>query len=246
MAPRVRPYKGVPSPSLLDFWPCSSVSPAPSLAGPSPSPAPQCSQLSPCLALPLLWEGPAAPCPGLAPGSPCGAGEARLLGFPGPLASRKSALEEVSLVLASGQLFSQTKVQGRRVGTPADLYSSISSFRPQRPGEHPQVRVGTGRRHWRVVRETCITPSWIRPPRLWSSEEGALWTSLLSLLVVCARRVWPGHSLDKGLQQRRPSPVGSWVARSRAVFAQSPHPACPGPDTSRNQRQERRCLEAFL
>lgn len=238
--------KGVPSPSLLGSWPCSSVSPAPSLAGPSPSPAPQCSQLSPCLALPLLWEGPAAPCPGLAPGSPCGAGEARLLGFPGPLASRKSALEEVSLVLASGQLFSQTKVQGRRVGTPADLYSSISSFRPQRPGEHPQVRVGTGRRHWRVVRETCITPSWIRPPRLWSSEEGALWTSLLSLLVVCARRVWPGHSLDKGLQQRRPSPVGSWVARSRAVFAQSPHPACPGPDTSRNQRQERRCLEAFL
>ena len=246
MAPRVRPYKGVPSPSLLDFWPCSSVSPAPSLAGPSPSPAPQCSQLSSCLALPLLWEGPAAPCPGLAPGSPCGAGEARLLGFPGPLASRKSALEEVSLVLASGQLFSQTKVQGRRVGTPADLYSSISSFRPQRPGEHPQVRVGTGRRHWRVVRETCITPSWIRPPRLWSSEEGALWTSLLSLLVVCARRVWPGHSFDKGLQQRRPSPVGSWVARSRAVCAQSPHPACPGPDTSRNQRQERRCLEAFL
>ena len=246
MAPRVRPYKGVPSPSLLGSWPCSSVSPAPSLAGPSPSPAPQCSQLSPCLALPLLWEGPAAPCPGLAPGSPCGAGEARLLGFPGPLASRKSALEEVSLVLASGQLFSQTKVQGRRVGTPADLYSSISSFRPQRPGEHPQVRVGTGRRHWRVVRETCITPSWIRPPRLWSSEEGALWTSLLSLLVVCARRVWPGHSLDKGLQQRRPSPVGSWVARSRAVCAQSPHPACPGPDTSRNQRQERRCLEAFL
>ena len=238
--------KGVPSTSLLGSWPCSSVSPAPSLAGPSPSPAPQCSQLSPCLALPLLWEGPAAPCPGLAPGSPCGAGEARLLGFPGPLASRKSALEEVSLVLASGQLFSQTKVQGRRVGTPADLYSSISSFRPQRPGEHPQVRVGTGRRHWRVVRETCITPSWIRPPRLWSSEEGALWTSLLSLLVVCARRVWPGHSLDKGLQQRRPSPVGSWVARSRAVCAQSPHPACPGPDTSRNQRQERRCLEAFL
>ena len=238
--------KGVPSPSLLGSWPCSSVSPAPSLAGPSPSPVPQCSQLSPCLALPLLWEGPAAPCPGLAPGSPCGAGEARLLGFPGPLASRKSALEEVSLVLASGQLFSQTKVQGRRVGTPADLYSSISSFRPQRPGEHPQVRVGTGRRHWRVVRETCITPSWIRPPRLWSSEEGALWTSLLSLLVVCARRVWPGHSLDKGLQQRRPSPVGSWVARSRAVCAQSPHPACPGPDTSRNQRQERRCLEAFL
>ena len=238
--------KGVPSPSLLGSWPCSSVSPAPSLAGPSPSPAPQCSQLSPCLALPLLWEGPAAPCPGLAPGSPCGQGKLGFWDFPGLWPAGSLPLERGTLLLASGQLFSQTKVQGRRVGTPADLYSSISSFRPQRPGEHPQVRVGTGRRHWRVVRETCITPSWIRPPRLWSSEEGALWTSLLSWLVVCARRVWPGHSFDKGLQQRRPSPVGSWVARSRAVCAQSPHPACPGPDTSRNQRQERRCLEAFL
>lgn len=111
-----------------------------------------------------------------------------LLGFPRPLASRKSALGEGNLAP-----FSQTKVQGRRLGTPADLYSSGSGFRPQRPREQPQVRVGTRRRHWRAVGETCITPSWIRPPRLWSSGEGSLWTSLLSGLVVCARRVWPGH-----------------------------------------------------
>ena len=198
--------KGVPSPSLLGSWPCSSVSPAPSLAGPSPSPVPQCSQLSPCLALPLLWEGPAAPCPGLAPGSPCGQGKLGFWDFPGLWPAGSLPLERGTLLLASGQLFSQTKVQGRRVGTPADLYSSISSFRPQRPGEHPQVRVGTGRRHWRVVRETCITPSWIRPPRLWSSEEGALWTSLLSLLVVCAKRVWPGHrALIRGCSSAAPA-----------------------------------------
>ena len=60
---------------------------------------------------------------------------------------------------------------------------------------------------------------------------------------VCQAGVAWAQSLDKGLQQRRLSPVGSWVARSRAVC---PPPACPGPDTSRNQRQERRCLEAFL
>ena len=216
------------------------------LGRPEPQPCPPVLSALPLPGTPSAVGGPSSSLPWPGPWEPLWAGEARLLGFPGPLASRKSALEEVSLVLASGQLFSQTKVQGKRLGIPADLYSSGSGFRPQRPREQPQVRVGTGWRHWRTVGETCITPSWIRPPRLWSSEEGALWTSLLSWLVVCARRVWPGHSLDKGLQQRRPSPVGSWVARSRAVCAQSPHPACPGPDTSRNQRQERRCLEAFL
>ena len=72
---------------------------------------------------------------------------------------------------------------------------------------------------------------------------GSLDVSPLRAGCVCQAGVAWAQSLDKGLQQRRLSPVGSWAARSRAVC---PPPACPGPDTSRNQRQERRCLEAFL
>ena len=194
--------------ALLLSLPSSSLAQSSVLGRPQPQPCPQCSQLSPCLALPLLWEGPAAPCPGLAAGSPCGAGEAGFWDFQGLWPAGSLPLERGTLLLASGQLFSQTIVQGRRLGTPADLYSSGSGFRPQRPREQPQVRVGTRRRHWRAVGETCITPSWIRPPRLWSSGEGALWKSLQAGCVCQAGVAW-AQSLDKGLQQRRPSPVGS-------------------------------------
>lgn len=206
--------KGVPSPSLLGFWPCSSVSPAPllpsplSLAGPSPSPAPS------ALSSPPAWHslccGRAQQLPALAwpLGAPVGQGKLGFWDFPGLWPAGSLPLERGTLLLASGQLFSQTKVQGRRLGTPADLYSSGSGFRPQRPREQPQVRVGTRRRHWRAVGETCITPSWIRPPRLWSSGEGALWKSLQAGCVCQAGVAW-AQSLDKGLQQRRPSPVGS-------------------------------------
>ena len=192
--------------ALLLSLPSSSFAQSSVLGRPQPQPCPQCSQLSPCLALPLLWEGPAAPCLGLADGSPCGAGEAGFWDFPGLWPAGSLPLERGNLLPASGQLFSQTIVQGRRLGTPADLYSSGSGFRPQRPREQPQVRVGTRRRHWRAVGETCITPSWIRPPRLWSSGEGALWKSLLSGLVVCARRVWPGHrALIRGCSSAAPA-----------------------------------------
>ena len=139
-------------------------------------------------------------------GAPVGQGKLGFWDFPGLWPAGSLPLERGTLLLASGQLFSQTIVQGRRLGTPADLYSSGSGFRPQRPREQPQVRVGTRRRHWRAVGETCITPSWIRPPRLWSSGEGALWTSLLSRLVVCARRVWPGHrALIRGCSSAAPA-----------------------------------------
>lgn len=202
--------KGVPSPSFRGFWPCSPVSPAPlsSLTQPCP---PECPQLSACLALPLLWEGPAAPCRGLAAGSPCGAGEARLLEFPRPLASGKSALGEGTLLLASGQLLSQTKVQGRCLGTPADLSSSGSGFRPKRPREQPQVRVGTGRRHWRAVGGAPHQPTLASVPQ--AAEQwggGSLDVSPLRAGCVCQAGAAWAQSPDKGPQPRRPSPVGSW------------------------------------
>ena len=137
--------------ALLLSLPSSSLAQSSVLGRPQPQPCPQCSQLSPCLALPLLWEGPAAPCLGLADGSPCGAGEAGFWDFQGLWPAGSLPLERGTLLLASGQLFSQTIVQGRRLGTPADLYSSGSGFRPQRPRKQPQVRVGTSRRPWRAM-----------------------------------------------------------------------------------------------
>ena len=180
-------------------------------------------------------------------GAPVGQGKLGFWDFPGLWPAGSLPLERGTLLLASGQLFSQTKVQGRRLGTPADLYSSGSGFRPQRPRKQPQVRVGTSRRPWRAVGGDLHHPKLDSAPQAveqWGG--GSLEVSPFRAGCVCQAGVAWAQSLDKGLQQRRPSPVGSWVARSRAVCGQSPPPACPGPDTSRNQRQERRCLEAFL
>ena len=142
------------------------------------------------------------------------------------------------MLLASGQLLSQTKVQGRCLGTPADLYSPGSGFRPQRPREQLQVGVGTGGRHWRAVGGDPHQPTLASDPRLRSSGEEAPWTSLLCGLAVCARRVRPGHrALIRGRSPAAPAP---WApgGPSRGACAQSPPPARPGPDTSRNQRQK--------
>ena len=73
-----------------------------------------------------------------------------LLGFPQPLASRKFALGEGNLAP-----FSQTKVQGRRLGTPADLYllfrfgvqaSEAQKATPGQGGDQSEALEGGGGR----------------------------------------------------------------------------------------------------
>lgn len=174
--------------ALLLGLPSSSLAQSSVLGRPQPQPCPQCSGLSPCLALPLLWEGPEAPCPGLAAGSPCGAGEAGFWDFPGLWPAGSLPLERGTLLHSA-----RPKFRGGAWGLPLISTLQVRGSGLRGPESNPRSGWGpvggTGGR-WG---ETCITPSWIRPPRLWSSGEGALWTSLLSGLVVCARRVWPGH-----------------------------------------------------
>ena len=217
--------------ALLLGLPSSSLALSSVLGGPEPQ--------FPLPGTPSAVGGPSSSLPWPGRWEPLWGRGSSLLGFPRPLASRKSALGEGNLAP-----FSQTKVQGRRLGTPADLYSSGSGFRPQRPRKQPQVRVGTSRRHWRAVGGDLHHPKLDSAPQAVEQWGGvSLDVSPLRAGCVCQAGVAWAQSLDKGLQQRRLSPVGSWAARSRAVC---PPPACPGPDTSRNQRQERRCLEAFL
>ena len=143
---------------------------SPSLAGPSPAPrVPSALRLPDT---PPAAGGPSSSLPWPGRWEPLWGRGSSALGFPRPLASGKSALGEGTLLLASGQLLSQTKVQGRCLGTPADLYSPGSGFRPQRPREQPQVGVGTGRRHWRAVGGDPHQPTLASDPRLRSSGEG--------------------------------------------------------------------------
>ena len=202
--------KGVPSPSLLGFWPCSSVSPAPllpsplSLAGPSPSPAPS------ALSSPPAWHslccGRAQQLPALAwqMGVPVGQGK-----------------------LASGisRACGQQEVcpwRGEPCSWPQASYSARPKFRGGAWGlpliSTLQVR-GSGLRGPESNRRSGWGPDggtggrWGRPasPQAGFGPPGcgAVGRGLsgsLSRLVVCARRVWPGHrALIRGCSSAAPA-----------------------------------------
>ena len=192
---------------------------SPSSAGPSPAPrVPSALRLP---GTPPAAGGPSSSLPWPGRWEPLWGRGSSALGFPRPLASGKSALGEGTLLLASGQLVSWTKVQGRCLGPPADLYSPGSGFRPQRPREQPQVGVGTGRRHWRAVGETRISPRWLRTPGCGAVGRGSLDVSPLRAGCVCQAGAAWAQSPDKGPQPRRPSPVGSWWPEQSGVHAES-------------------------
>lgn len=111
------------------------------------------------------------------------------LGFPWPLASGKSALGEGTLLLASGQLLSQTKVQGRCLGPRLSRFgvqaSEAQRAAPGRGGDRTEALEGGGGRP--ASAHAAFGP---QAAEQWG---GAPWTSLLCGLAVCARRVRPGH-----------------------------------------------------